>query len=172
MEFNLFSHAEDIEEVKNRKENPTHLWLYGFHRIGEHKILDSIKVENYLSDEIIRFPKFSKLKNFSSDITKLFLLGENIINCYLPLNDNYHLEFPMNEKNKRNKLIYTKCNLCNGLGEHGFPQINLRESINFGNIHEKAAMADNRISIMNLNFREIVRGYSAFSDFIRYSSIF
>ncbi len=88
---------------------------------------------------------------------------------HLPVNEEYHLEFPLKNQSGLCRFIFTTCKRCEGLEEHGFPELSLRQSIFFEDI--APTMYDNRVSI-NHQYPILIReSYAALEDFINHCKI-
>jgi hypothetical protein len=84
---------------------------------------------------------------------------------HLPVDERYHLEFPMSKTKEDCRFIYTTCDICEGLEEHGFPELFIRQSVYFKS--DPPSMYDNRISV-NHQSPELIEGsYLALEDFIK-----
>ena len=85
------------------------------------------------------------------------------LHAWLPINDFHHLEFPLILENRSAKFIYTVCSKCEGIEEHGFPEINLRKSVDLSGVAEDkgALMYDNRVSPMHQDRETIEESYSS-----------
>lgn len=101
-----------------------------------------------------------------------------LVYFHLPINDNYHLEFPLIKENNKCKFIYTSCQDCEELEEHGFPEITLRQSINFNedkeaqeSMRKGTFMYDNRVSVNHQDRETMIESYEAFKDFIEATRI-
>lgn len=120
------------------------------------------------------------IKERSSDerfngIKKLIYAGKmpSFFHAHLPVNDSYHLEFPLVDESGLCKFIYITCEDCEVLEAHGFPEISLRSSIDFSSnreamesIRNGTFFYDNRISINHQKREDIIESYMAFQDFI------
>lgn len=108
----------------------------------------------------------SLLKNPSLAAEKMKKRADEIDLSYvhLPINEQYHLEFPLIRQIGLCRFIYTTCEICEGLEAHGFPEIFLRQSVYFkGNA---PTMYDNRISV-NRQQPELIReSYKALEEFV------
>ncbi|MEK6936422.1 MAG: hypothetical protein AABW67_06560 [Nanoarchaeota archaeon] len=108
----------------------------------------------------------SLLKNPDLAIKTMRKKAEEIDFFYvhLPVNKQHHLEFPLINQIGLCRFIYTTCERCGGLEEHGFPEIFLRQSVYFkGNA---PTMYGNRI-LGNHQPPELIReSYRALEDFV------
>ena len=95
----------------------------------------------------------------------------DFFHVHLPVNDSYHLEFPLLKKWNLCEFIYTSCELCKDTNEHGFPEISLRKSVYFKESELKGMMYDNRISVNHQNREVIVDSYNVFKDFIEATKV-
>lgn len=97
-----------------------------------------------------------KMKQKSSEL--------DFLHVHLPVNDNYHLEFPLLKRGEFCEFIYTSCKRCRELEEHGFPEIFLRKSVDFG--EDVPNMYDNRISVNRQDGKTMIDSYKAIEDFV------
>ena len=88
----------------------------------------------------------------------------NICYTHLPVNPKYHLEFPLINQLGLCKFIYTTCERCKDLEEHGFPEIVLRQSVYFKG--DAPTMYDNRISVNRQPSELIKESYETLEDFV------
>lgn len=84
--------------------------------------------------------------------------------AHLPVNKDYHLEFPLINQSGLCGFIYTTCERCEGLEEHGFPELTLRQSVYFES--NAPTMYDNRISVNHQPPDLIKESYIALENFI------
>lgn len=118
--------------------------------------IDKVNIENFVS----------QFKKSVGDLIDSKVVLEN---KHLPVNSECHLEFPLIIKDNRAEFIYTSCQRCENLDEHGFPEICLRGSIDFG--QKIPNMYDNRISINHQTRELMVDMYLKFRDFIESTKI-
>lgn len=92
---------------------------------------------------------------------------------HLPVDNSYHLEFPLINQLGLCRFIYTTCDTCEGLEEHGFPDLNLRRSVYFSEDSEArnsmkrgTFMYDNRVSVNHLKKKDIIKSYESLKDFV------
>lgn len=97
-----------------------------------------------------------KMKQKSSEL--------DFLHVHLPVNDSYHLEFPLLKKGEFCEFIYTSCERCRDLEEHGFPEIFLRKSVDLGD--NAPNMYDNRISVNHQNRETMIDSYKAIENFV------
>jgi hypothetical protein len=83
---------------------------------------------------------------------------------HLPIDEDFHLEFPLIKQKQECQFIYTTCDRCKDLEEHGFPEICLRRSVYFQ--EDAPKMYDNRISINHQSLELIKKSYETLEDFI------
>lgn len=108
----------------------------------------------------------SLLKNPNLAVETMRKKAEEIDFFYvhLPVNEQYHLEFPLINQLGLCRFIYTICEICKDLEEHGFPEIFLRQSVYFkGNA---PTMYDNRISVNHQPSELIRESYRELEDFV------
>jgi len=93
----------------------------------------------------------------------------DFFHVHLPVNDSYHLEFPLLKGGEFCEFIYTSCERCRGIEEHGFPEIFLRRSVDFKD--DVPNMYDNRISVNHQDRKTIINSYETISDFVDVTKI-
>ncbi len=196
MVFNIKEHVDGIVEACSRHERVGHMWLYGFHAITDKVWLNKQKAESYLAEESYKRPYFTKLRSSAQTlrICAAFMAGinlerepippdeiktdsryqpnpkaiSNILHAWLPVNDFYHLEFPLFSQREAVTFIYTICDECKGLEEHGFPEVSLRRSVDLTGQFGKgeSLMYDNRVSPMHQDRAAIEESYSSLQRFV------
>ncbi|HIH18078.1 MAG TPA: hypothetical protein HA218_04605 [Nanoarchaeota archaeon] len=196
MIFSIKEHVDGIVEASSRRERVEHMWLHGFHSIMDKVWLDKLKAESYLEVESSKSPPFTKLRSSAQAyrICAAFMAGinlerepippgeiktgnryqpvpeeiRNILHAWLPINDFYHLEFPLFSKRESLTFIYSLCDKCKGIEEHGFPEINLRRSVNLsGTMKEREVlMYDNSVSPMHQDRGTIEESYSSLQKLV------
>ena len=141
-------------------------------------------LQGYDSESPLPMHRISIKKRSSSEkfdqIKKLIDAGKmpSFFHVHLPINDSYHLEFPIVDESGLCKFIYTTCEDCEVLETHGFPEITLRRSIDFsGNreamesIREGTFFYDNRISVNHQSREVMIEAYKAFRDFVETTKV-
>ncbi|AJF62765.1 MAG: hypothetical protein QT11_C0001G0624 [archaeon GW2011_AR20] len=179
MEFNI---ADHVSKLMNERDHNLahHLWLEGFDKINANAILDESSVNCYIE------LRLSKHKPFTQLLSGIFLARnkESIENnklkmVYLPVNDDFHLLFGLEDHYERRELFYSECGkFCRILQPYKFPLIELRRSIDFSKdeetirtINRGMFFYDPTISIRYQTPDDIIEGYKTMKEFIKNARI-
>ena len=169
---NLEQLTEDVEETKvgNHSRNyVVHVWLEGFRKLMGDVNLLKFESDSYLRDKLEEASYFTILisSNYHVEYKKQMDRGELQIK-QLPINEQYHLQFPLLFNKGNYSFMLTPCTICNGDKEHKLPLIELRKSINLSNsiLNKNVIMYDNRVSPSSISWDTIKRAYITIHDFI------
>lgn len=110
----------------------------------------------HIFDKKVHEIQASKQRNRLEDLDFFYV--------HLPVNNKYHLEFPLLKERDICRFVYTTCSICDDQDGHGFPEICLRQSVNIQG--EIPMMYDNRASINHQDKELIFDSYKSFSDFV------
>ena len=170
--INIGQLTSEVEEIKSERSGANyiqHVWLEGFRELTENIKLSKITTDKYLNERLNKFPKFTILvsSNYYLKYLNEMKSGKITIN-QLPLNEGYHLQFPLLSEGNFYKFMLTPCTLCEGDQEHNLPLIELRKSTTLPEdiLRGKAVMCDNRISPRHIGEEIINLAYKSLNDLI------
>jgi len=176
---NIEKLTKDVEEIKSERGRANyiqHEWLRGFRELTENVKLSRTTTKEYLEGKLNEVQKFTVLvsSNFYMNYPREMMSGEITIK-QLPMNEEYHLQFPLLLEGNFYKFMLTPCSLCEGDQEHNLPLIELRKSVNLSKemlkesaktFKTNAIMYDNRISPRHLDKEIINLAYISLNDLI------
>lgn len=179
MALELLVHTKRI--IKTRDHNlAQHLWLQGFDIINNNSTLDKSLINCYLELKLSQHQIFTHLTSGSFLSSQKNLIEKNRLNIiHLPISNDYHLLFALEENYDKEKLVYTECKgRCRVIHPYKFPYIELRRSLDFSKkketmetIEKGMFYYDNVISIKHQTPDEIIEVYKAMTEFIRETRI-
>lgn len=156
---------KEVNDYINKKlsENPPFTKYHS--SVQMLKIMQALlnDLEEPISIQDINFSSLLNNSNFIETI-KRRMAKINFFYVHLPVNEKYHLEFPLINQLGLCRFIYTTCEKCEGLEEHGFPEIFLRKSVYFKDNAQN--MYDNRVSVNHQPQGLMRESYKTLEDFI------
>lgn len=164
--------TEGIEEIKLESYSTNyliHVWLEGFRNLIENVRLSKRIADEYLSRRLKEMPSFTILQSSSYCFTYpgQMLSGELSIK-QLPINDKYHLQFPLILDKNEYTFMLTHCTICKKDNIHKLPLIELRTSITLSkeSFEKGTIMYDNRINPRKVNKEGILASYQTVQNFV------
>ena len=108
----LTNNVENSKKQASGLNEVIHIWLEGIQSLVEDKLLQENLVEEYLNDYIKEFLPFtiSHSGRFLLKNSEAMNNGRSII-ATLPINNNYHMQFPLDKKDCFYEFRSTPCSL-------------------------------------------------------------
>ncbi len=170
--INLEQLTEEIEEIKLENHGINyliHAWLEGFRDLMRDARLSKIESDEYLKNEVENAPHFTSLISSSYYIKhEKQILNRELSIRQLPVNRQYHLQFPLMLDKNEYTFILTSCTICKGDDIHELPLIGLRTSMILPeeSFEKGITMQDNRINPKRVSKEIISASYKTVHNFI------
>jgi len=179
MKFNISDHVSKL--MNERDHNLAHhLWLEGFDRINANAVLDESSANCYIELRLSKYKPFTQLLSGSFLANNEKSIENNKLKMvYLPVNDDFHLLFGLEDNYEKRKLFYSECDkFCRVLSPYKFPLIELRMSIDFSEdeetmrkINKGMFFYEPTILIYHQTPDRIIEGYKIMEEFIKNARI-